>query len=316
MYLIPEKELYTVLQIFYCARYKEMASADLVHELEFNDVTYQFEATNYQIRSDLLLANYKDALVKINENKKLLSGVSDESELKFLKSELESLLHYAAFLQNPDDSKAHKFFGRDHLLGGLTSLLAGCYYAKLDDYETALKKLHPEEDLENVAFGCYLLLLLSRTTEAEKYLKKNVNNSSAMDTIGYNQTSSWLELSKYGDDLNKSYYHYDELSSSSNTESLKCLVCLLTAHLKLLHFPEAQEVLDRIAAFKADHPQSLTNWESDLLINQIALKFIQSKNDEADVLLSELKAQNPDDAYLKDLAEKQELFDTVVEKYA
>ncbi|QPG77385.1 hypothetical protein FOA43_004798 [Brettanomyces nanus] len=310
------RELYTVLQLFYCARYRELAKANLVHELDFSDDTYQFEATNYQIRSHILLGQFKQALTAIETNKQLLVSFTENAEAEFLKSELESLIHYADFLQNSNDAVAEKYFLSKTLTGGLTSLLAACYYAKLGDYETALEKLQPKEDLENVAFGCYLLLLLAKTSEAEKYLDKSINNSAATDTIGYNQTSSWLQLSQYGDDLKKAYYHYDELASSDNTESLKCLVCLLTAQMKLLHFPEAQEVLDEIVSFKKKNAEDLTNWESDLLINQIALKCIQSKNDEANKLLTNLKTQYSDSPYLKDLDEKQAAFDGIVAKYS
>ena len=306
-----------MLQLYHCARYDELSKLDLEQELDFSDLTYKFEAYNYQARARLLLGQYKEALSKIEESKKIIPSFTEQSEASFLQSELEALLKYATFLENGDNDEVAEYFAKDDLPGGLSSLLSSCYFAKKGDYETALKKLHPKEDLENVEFGCYLLLLLSKTTEAERFLDDHVTNDSASDTVGYNQTSAWIQLQGYGEDLNRAYYHFDDLAGSGNTTSLKLLVCVLVAHLKLLHVPEAEETLSRIAAYKTDHKDAdLDNWETDLLVNEIALRRIQSRNADADALFGKLKAEHPDSVYVKDVEAKQEEFDGVVAKYA
>lgn len=298
-----------MLQLFYCARYSELAKADLVHELDFSDSTYQFEAVNYQVRSQLILGELQDAKAKIEDNRDFLKGFATEQEQEFLSSELDALLHYAQFLK---DNSEQPFFDGE-LPGGISSLLAGCYYAKKGDYDTALTKLQPDGDLENVAFGCYLLLLLQRAKDADNYLSSHVGNVAVTDTIGYNQTSSWIDLGKYGEDLKRAYYNYDELCSSANTESLKCLVCLLVAHIKLLQFPEAQEVLQKVASLESK--DKFTSWDADLLINQIALASLDANKDKAAKLEAELRKIAPKSAYIKDLDEKNVLFDGIVAKY-
>lgn len=287
----------------------------LDQELDFSDPTYKFEAYNYQARANILLGHYKEASKQISKNKQLLTTFSEKSESEFLKAELESLVHYVKFLQDPSDSAAKKYFTRSDLPGGLSTLMCGYYYAKLGEYKTALTKLHPKEDLENAIFGSYLLLVLSQPDEAEKYLTDNVTNDAATETVGYNQASAWIQLAKYGDDLNSAYYHFDELTNSENTTSLKSLISTLVANIKLLHFPEAEDVLSQIASFTKDHKIDFPSWASDLLINKIALKSIQNKNDEADKLYSELQKKDPNCDYVKDMDEKSNQFDAIVAKY-
>lgn len=309
-----------MLQLYHCARYGELAKLDLEQELDFSDQTYKFEAYNYQTRANLLLGKYKEALAKIEESKKIIPSFTEQSEASFLQSELEALIKYAAFLENGDSEDIASYFTRNDLPGGLSSLLSSCYFAKKGDLEAAFKRLHPKEDLENVEFGCYLLLLLSKTTDAQRFLDDHVTNDSASDTVGYNQTEAWIQLEGYGDELNRAYYHFDDLAGSGNTTSLKLLVCVLVSHLKLHHMPEAEETLSRIVSYRADHKDGeaaeLGNWAVDLLVDEIALRRIQSRNSDADALFNKLKAEHPDSAYVKDVQAKQDAFDDIVAKYA
>ncbi|KAF6006834.1 hypothetical protein HII12_004758 [Brettanomyces bruxellensis] len=291
-----DAELYTVLQLYHCARYGELAKLDLEQELDFSDQTYKFEAYNYQTRANLLLGKYKEALAKIEESKKIIPSFTEQSEASFLQSELEALIKWIVF-------------------SSLKLLLC-----QKGDLEAAFKRLHPKEDLENVEFGCYLLLLLSKTTDAQRFLDDHVTNDSASDTVGYNQTEAWIQLEGYGDELNRAYYHFDDLAGSGNTTSLKLLVCVLVSHLKLHHMPEAEETLSRIVSYRADHRDEeaaeLGNWAVDLLVDEIALRRIQSRNSDADALFNKLKAEHPDSAYVKDVQAKQDAFDDIVAKYA
>ncbi|GMF01506.1 unnamed protein product [Ambrosiozyma monospora] len=184
-------------------------------------------------------------------------------------------------------------------------------------YDLALAQLNPTV-VDNISLGVYISLRLGKLKDASKWLKQFP--SGLKDSFIYNLTASWFELFQFGDTLNSSFYHYDEISSNDSTTTLKSLVCLLVANLKNLHFPEAKDVLNKIESLaeeKGGDFDQLKAWKADLLIDEISYGIITGDAEyDSKKLLKELETLDPSNEYLVDLKEKNELFDGIVAKYA
>ncbi|KAG7707029.1 hypothetical protein KL914_002913 [Ogataea haglerorum] len=292
-------ELYQLKQQFYAAKYNDLASANL-EDLIFSNEENKCRAYQLQIRSLLALGKYDEAASEI-------AKVSVDEPLA---SEFKALQAYTDFLKNGktklEDLETLVSSNSDN---ETINLLGGLYYVTLEDFDSAISLLSSSQGFENISLLVYAHLLLNKTKEAAKILS-NFSQIS-QDNVVFTLSQSWYDLIGFDESLKSAYYFYDELSSNENTVSTKNLLCLFISNMKLLHFPEAQDVLNKIAELG---DEGVKDWKTHLLINRISFEILQGN--EYKELLAELKRIDPTCGYLEDLIEKNQTFDSIVEKYA
>lgn len=174
----------------------------------------------------------------------------------------------------------------------------------------------PDLDLEAFVFTLFSKDADNIDPKTISQFKKHYSDSLILDFA-----VSWLGLvnttldSNTNDadspiNLKNSYYFFDELTSSSNTDSAKNLINLLACQLKLGNIPESIECIEKLDTLNVN-----PKWTYSLLINKIALNSLTSNSLERNRLIEELKNKFPNSPYVHDLNEKSELFDSIVESY-
>lgn len=318
MYLTPEKELYTIIQQYYSGKYADIVSLDLDTEFDFSNVLYDIEAHFYKIRSLLLLEEYKEAaeflasiegrIVSNNEN-----DLIDAKTTELLLNDVKVLNSFIDFKKlNTVDNE---------LLSSIddnTPSLA-LIYKSIIKSDVKISPASPDLDLES-----YIYLLFANSSLENKEIDPStiINlKSHYSDSLILDFAIAWLGLAApttaESDEsianAKNSYYFFDELSSSSNTDSIKNSVNLLACHLKLGNVPEALEVIEKLKTFPST--DALPSWNYSLLVNKIALSSITLNNTEREELIAKIEKEYPASSYVADLKEKNELFDSIVSTY-
>ncbi|KAG0677802.1 hypothetical protein C6P40_005492 [Pichia californica] len=318
MYLTPEKELYTIIQQYYSGKYSDITSLDLDAEFDFSNVLYDIEAHFYKIRSYLILEDYSNAAELLNIiEKKIISN----NENNLIDSKTSNLLiNDVKILNSFIDFKKLNLIDHELLnsIDNNTPSLA-LIYKKIIESNSKISISSPDLDLESFI---YLLFLNSNIENKEIDLKiiKNLK-SHYSDSLILDFAIAWLGLSKstiINDDdsianIKNSYYFFDELSSSSNTDSIKNTINLLACQLKLGNIPEALECIEKLKSF--NEKDTLKSWNYSLLINKIALESIKLNSVDRLSLIEKIKKDFPESSYVKDLNEKDDLFTSIVSTY-
>lgn len=316
MYLTPEKELYTIVQQYYSGKYLDIVALDLDTEFDFSNVLYDIEAHFYKVRSLVVLDKLEDAASHLAELEKRIASNTENNLIDvktsdLLKTDVKVLNSFLDFKKlNSIDNEL--LSSVDDTVPSLASV-----YKHIMLAGTKVSVANPDLDLES-----YINILFSNSIadhsdiDVSKIVDLKTHYS---DSLILDFAIAWLGLASpiYNDDsaanTKNSYYFFDELSSSSNTDSIKNVVNLFACHLKLGNIPEALESLKKLESMSTDG--ALASWNYSLLINKIALASITSDGDERSKLITEIKAQFPDSPYVADLKEKSDLFDTIIATY-
>jgi coatomer protein complex subunit epsilon len=277
-------ELFRLHQLFFTGQYAKV--------VELNNDEYSDESKRlvdfYKVRSLISLNKFDDieSLISGNDDG-LYQALGVYS--KFVSSGLE---------KNAEFEKIVESNAGDSIIGRLGAL----YYIKLNELEEAIKILEFTESLENTLFLVEIYLILNDLSKADATIKK-ANNSN--DEIILNLADNLINSLKNGENLRSVLYFFEELAHQN--PSLITLLGLFVINLQLNQLPEAEIVLNQL--------EELGVTSEDLLANEVA--YYQIKNDSATVelkrkQLAELNSQHP---AVLDYTSKNELFDTIVEKY-
>ncbi|OWB78500.1 hypothetical protein B5S32_g2696 [[Candida] boidinii] len=322
-------ELFTVKQLFYCAKYDELLKLKILQdEILFNEAINKYKALQYQIRSSINLKDLKKTESLIKESIKSLNTekealIQDDKISKILELEFKFLESYSKFILKNDSKSIELLISNydESKENDLIDLIISNYYSLSGDDLKAIEILSNTNSLENASFLIYINIKNLNFKESTKI----INNFSkiSQDNLIFNLSQSWfdiinIEKSKNGkiiENLNKlqsSYYFYDELTSNESTVSIKNLICLLVCNLKLLQLPESENLIKRI---EEEIEIEELNKNKDYLINKINFNCQSQNTIENKNLIENLKIIDPNSNYLSDLNEKNKLFDEIVIKY-
>lgn len=309
MYLIPEKELYTIIQQFYSGNYQDITNLNLDVDFDFSNVLYEIQANFYKIRSFIKLNDYTQAsslLQKLDSkiDSNINSNKIDTETANLIKTDINVL---NAFIQFKESNKVNK-----PLLDSIdteTPSLALIYKNTILNEDSTLPD-SPDLDLES-----YIYSLLKSLPDNSITILSNLKNHYS-DALILDFAIAWLGLSQTTIDNNQintknSYYFFDELTSSANTDSIKNTISLLASYLKSINLPEANDCLQKIESFDT----SLPSWDYSLLINKIALASQSLDSQTRQSLITELSTKFPNSPYVTDLNEKSQLFDSIIASY-
>lgn len=88
MYLVPEKELYTIIQQFHSGKFQDIANLDLDTEFDFSNILYDIQANFYKIRSLIKLGNLNDASNLLNKLNSKLDSFTNSNQIDLETSNL------------------------------------------------------------------------------------------------------------------------------------------------------------------------------------------------------------------------------------
>lgn len=316
MYLIPEKELYTIIQQYYSGKYSDIISLDLESEFDFTNVLYEIEANFYKIRSFIILEKYSEATELLNSLETLVMSKNEENSIDSKTADL--LVNDIKVINSFVNFKKSNIIDEellDSIDNNLPSL--ALIYKKIIKSNIEINLSSPDLDLES-----YIYLLFKNSSVENKDIDLNeIKNlkSHYSDSIILDFAIAWLGLitpnsKNLNDDsianVKNSYYFFEELTSSSNTDSIKNLVNLLACYLKLGNIPESVDCIEKINSLQNDN-----NHDYPLLINKIALASITLNSDDRIQLIEKIKSKFPNSPYVTDLNEKNDLFDTIVSTF-
>ncbi|AEO62439.1 uncharacterized protein THITE_2106599 [Thermothielavioides terrestris NRRL 8126] len=127
----------------------------------------------------------------------------------------------------------------------------------------------------------------------------------AQDSLLVNLAEAWVGLRLGGEKYQQAFYVFEELAQAPATSSVRTLVSQAVAELHLGRTEEAQAALEQ--ALKKE-PEN-----ADAIANMLVLSVITGKSPEE--WTSALQKADPEHPFLKDLAEKSDLFDKAAAKY-
>ncbi|CAN8106173.1 unnamed protein product [Discula destructiva] len=127
----------------------------------------------------------------------------------------------------------------------------------------------------------------------------------AQDSIIVNLAESWVGLRLGGSKYQEAFYVFEELAQAPSTSSVQTLVAQAVSELHLGRTEEAKAALDQALSKDPSYV--------DAIANALVLQVIVGK-DPAEQIAS-LKKADPNHAFLVDLEEKSQLFDTAASKF-
>ncbi|KAL8734627.1 MAG: hypothetical protein Q9181_003127 [Wetmoreana brouardii] len=132
----------------------------------------------------------------------------------------------------------------------------------------------------------------------------------AQDSLLVNIAESWVGMRVGGESYQSAFYVFEEMAQTPSSTSSKSLVSQAVSELHLGRLPEAEAALN----------QALQNNESkkdiEAIANAVVLATMMGKSAEQERYLEELRKEKEDHMLLRDLEEKERLFDQALGKYA
>ncbi|OBA23814.1 hypothetical protein METBIDRAFT_36654 [Metschnikowia bicuspidata var. bicuspidata NRRL YB-4993] len=302
-------ELFTIRNQFYTGQHTKVAAYDWA----LFSPQAQLKVYEFQVRSALALAHDPAALLgkgraAFPEHPALLAVLQAWSDVSA--SGVDDASYFAAVGDAAFEAQA---------------VLAALYLVKYrQDVDGAISLLArfsargTENALELEPHLLLVQLHLHKENFAEAsrvYQRFQTLPFDARDDIIYHVMESWINSVKgQADNISNAYYFYDELLSSDFDDDVQGrfhnLSALFVMTLQLKHFPEAQEILDQVAALDYRGTGA-----ANLVANRITYEYLTNNGANVVALLKELAAADPAHQLLTDFREKNERFDAIVEKY-
>lgn len=302
-------ELYNIRNQFFTNQFhavKDVEIAQLSSES-------QLKALEFVIR--LMVALGEDALELINDAR---IQFPDDSSF------FDLLAAWNDFIALGDESLAY-FENLQSALFELQAVLLGHYWTRKGDTAKAIALITQYIDsskayLRYNELEVFLILVQlhfaagSFTAAALVFAKIAKFPSSARDNILYQLLESWtLSIKGGSENLNNSYFFYDELATQDFTKDIdarfRILNTLFVLTVQLKHYPEAHEMLKQIEELPVAP-------NADFIANRIAFDYAVNEGENVADLLLELQSVDPNHRFLLDHEEKWTKFDSIVEKYS
>lgn len=301
-------ELYTIRNQFYTGQFTKVKQYVLD---QFNEEN-QLKVLELQVRSAISLGQDASKIIDDGKNR-----FPDNDPLFQLMSAWNDLNSFGTD-NSPyfEDMKVPEF----ELQAILTTYYLIRYVKDIDQAITFLNNyiegstMLKINELEPYLILIQLYLVKGNFAQANKIFNMFKNfPDSARDDIIYHVLESWiLSIKGESDNINNSFFFYDELLSNDfeNDEMSKfnILNVLFTLTIQLKHYPEAAEIYQQMLLLKVKE-------NDDFIANQITLNYLTDKANENPELITKLTNLNPDHHYIVEHNDKLNKFNEIVTKY-
>jgi len=288
-------ELFDLKNAFFTGNYQTCINE--AQKLKLADPDVSLERDVFMYRSYLALKKFRVVLEEIGPNSS---------------PTLKPLSMLAKFLSSPSK--------RDEIVTELDSLMAGdvdvnnyvqllvaaSIYLVMEQPESALRVLHPSDQLECIALRIQTLLSIHRPDLAKKELKTMQEKDE--DATVTQLAQAWTNMSLGGEKVQEAYYIYQEMIDKLGSTAL-LLNGQAVTFLAQGKYSEAESALAEAIEKDPNNP--------DTLVNMIVLAQHQGKQPEvSNRYLSQLKDMDPHHNFVTKLAQKEADFDRMVKQYA
>ncbi|KAF3760939.1 hypothetical protein M406DRAFT_324564 [Cryphonectria parasitica EP155] len=277
------------------------------HQYQYESVLNDFDPSSFspenhltarvlQLRARIALGQGQDVLDEVKgEKQPELVAVSALATLS-LGDEEEAVGIVQSLLNAGGDAAAEN---------ATVQVLGGTVLAATGMGEEALTLLGRHQgNLDAVALIVQIHLQQNRNDLAIKEV--TAARRWAQDSILVNLAESWVGLRLGGEKYQQAFYVFEELAQAPSTSSVQTLVAQAVAELHLGRTEEAQSALDQALKKEPDNAEAIAN----SLVLQVLVG--KSPNDS----IESLKKVAPQHAFLTDLEEKSQLFDTAASKFS
>jgi len=266
-------------------------------KLKISDPELSLDRDVFMYRSYLALKKFRVVLEEVGPSSKPL---------------LKPLAMLATFMANPGKREAivsevdNIMAGNVDVTNYVQLIVAATVYLGVDQPESALRVLHPSDNLECSALKIQALLAIHRPDLAKKELK--VMQEKDEDATITQLSQAWTNMALGGDKIQEAYYIYQEMIDKLGATSM-LLNGQAVTFLAQGKYSEAESALNE--AMEKD-PNN-----ADTLVNMIVLSQHQGKAPEvSNRYLSQLKDMDPNHSFVMKLNKKEEDFDRMVKQYA
>jgi len=288
-------ELFDIKNAFYTGNYQTCINE--AQKLKISDPELSLDRDVFMYRSYLALKKFRVVLEEVGPSSKPL---------------LKPLAMLATFMANPGKREAivsevdNIMAGNVDVTNYVQLIVAATVYLGVDQPESALRVLHPSDNLECSALKIQALLAIHRPDLAKKELK--VMQEKDEDATITQLSQAWTNMALGGDKIQEAYYIYQEMIDKLGATSM-LLNGQAVTFLAQGKYSEAESALNE--AMEKD-PNN-----ADTLVNMIVLSQHQGKAPEvSNRYLSQLKDMDPNHSFVMKLNKKEEDFDRMVKQYA
>ncbi|KAL1117699.1 hypothetical protein AAG570_004014 [Ranatra chinensis] len=187
-------------------------------------------------------------------------------------------------------------------------IAAAMIYCHEKSYEAALRVLHSDDHLENLAMNLQIYLRMDRVDLARKELKAMQEKDE--DNTLSQLAQAWLNISMGGDKLQDAYYIFQELIDKYGSSAVllngQAVTCIGQGK-----WDEAEGSLQEAMDKDANCP--------DVLINTMVLTQLGNSSKPIEVAnryQSQLKDSHADHIFITDYAKKESEFDALARRFS
>lgn len=248
------------------------------------------------------------AMIALGKFSTVKSEISDGSS-----SDLQAIKRLARYLHKKSDRakcvEETKALQDDGIsMGNSTvALISGMIYYYEGNFEDALRclKVKEAESLEVLAMVIQIYLAMNRTDMASKELKymQGIDEDATMTQLA----SAWVNLAKGGEKIQEGYYVFEELTQKYGGTPLllngQAVACVLQGKID-----DAESELQNAEEKKSDDAITLINLNVVAGLSGKPLATSQR-------YISTLQDSNPDHPFVKNIAEKEDEFDSFASQY-
>jgi len=288
-------ELFDVRNAYFTGNFQTCINE--AQKLKLSDPSMSLERDVFIYRAYLALRKYRVVLDEIT------SGSPDLVQpIKLL----------ANFLANPaarEEMVADldaKMSGNVDVSNYVLLLVAGTIYLHVGQPESALKVLHPSDNLECCALKVQALLSMHRADLARKELKNMVEKDE--DATLTQLAQAWTNLALGGEKIQEAYYIYQDMIDKMGSTAL-LLNGQATSFIAQGKYAEAESALQDALEKDPNNPETL--------VNLIVLAHHTGKQPEVgNRYLSTLKEMDASHPFVAALKHKEADFDRMCKQYA
>ncbi|KAJ4376133.1 hypothetical protein N0V83_001414 [Neocucurbitaria cava] len=285
----PEGELINIHSAFHAGAYQQVLDFD----------TSSFSSSNalplrvLKIRSQIALGQAKSVSAELASEK-----TPDLVAVKLL----------ADFEQGKDVAQQAKQLAEQHGQENLTvQLCVGIVLERAGETEAALELLSKHQgSLDAVALIIQIHLQQNRTDLAAKEAQRA--RKWAQDSLLVNIAESWVGMREGGEKYQSAFYVFEELATTSQSQSPHSLVAQAVSELHLDRLPEAEAALQQAVSIDAN--------SADTIANLIVLNTLLGKKEDVTGLKEQLQAADSQHRLVQDWAEKKADFQKAAAKYS
>ncbi|CAO2651827.1 Nn.00g001100.m01.CDS01 [Neocucurbitaria sp. VM-36] len=285
----PEGELINIHSAFHAGAYQQVLDFD----------TSSFSSSNaLPVR-----------VLKLRSQIALGQGKSVSAELASEKTpDLVAVKLLADFEQGKDVLQQAKQLAEQHGQENLNvQLCVGIVLERAGETEAALELLSKHQgSLDAVALIVQIHLQQNRTDLAAKEAQRA--RKWAQDSLLVNIAESWVGMREGGEKYQSAFYVFEELATTSQSQSPHSLVAQAVSELHLGRLPEAEAALQQAISIDAN--------SADTIANLIVLNTLLGKKEDVAGLKEQLQAADSQHRLVQDWAEKKSDFQKAAAKYS